>query len=102
MAIDRLQIHVRDGWLRLYTINGADCSLVEGKMKNVGKHFKWRVRTQQEDNHFRIYYQHDYPHGTVETRDTRRFNSLAEAEGFAETMRLTNRIYTHLGDLEKS
>jgi hypothetical protein len=47
-------------------------------MKNMGRHFAWRVRTQQEGKHFRVYYQHDYPHGTVETRDTRHFNSLAE------------------------
>ena len=51
-------------------------------MKNMGRHFKWRVRTQQEGVHFRVYYQHDYPNGTVETRDTRHFNSLAEAEEF--------------------
>jgi hypothetical protein len=68
-------------------------------MKNVGKHLKWRVRTQQEGKHFRVYYQHDYPHGTAENRDPRRFNSLAEAEGFAETMRRTARTYAHLGDL---
>jgi hypothetical protein len=64
-------------------------------MKSVGKHFKWRVRTQQVGKHFCVYYQYDYPHGTVENRDTRRFNSLAEAEEFAETMRRTNRIFTH-------
>jgi hypothetical protein len=62
----------------------------------MSRHFKWRVRTQQEGDHFRVYYQHDYPHGTVETRDTRRFKSLAEAEEFAETMRRMNRIYTNL------
>jgi hypothetical protein len=71
-------------------------------MKSVGKHFKWRVRTQQEGKHFCVYYQYDYPHGTVENRDTRRFNSLAEAEEFAETMRRTNRIFTHLDGIEES
>ena len=71
-------------------------------MKNVGKHFRWRVRIQQEGKRFCVYYQHDYPQGTVENRDTRRFNSLAEAEGFAEIMRRTNRTYTHLGGLEES
>jgi hypothetical protein len=76
---------------------------VEGKkMKNMGRHFKWRVRTQQEGKHVRIYYQHDYPHGTVETRDTRHFNSLAEAEEFAETMRRMNRIFTNLSGAEKA
>ena len=54
------------------------------------------VRTQQESGHFRVYYQHRYPKGPVENRDTRRFNSLEEAEQFAETMRRTNRIYTEL------
>ena len=71
-------------------------------MKNEVKHFRWRVRTQQEGNHFCVYYQHHYPHRTVENRDPRRFNSLAEAEEFAETMRRGNRIYTNLGDLEES
>jgi hypothetical protein len=66
-------------------------------MKNMGRHFKWRVRIQQGE-HFRVYYQHDYPQRTVENRDTRRFNSLAEAEEFAETMRRTNRIYSGLAD----
>ena len=71
-------------------------------MKNEVKHFRWRVRTQQEGKHFCVYYQHDYQHRTVENRDPRRFNSLAEAEEFAETMRRANRIYTNLGDLEES
>ena len=71
-------------------------------MITVGKHFNWRVRTQQEGKHFCVYYQHDYPHGKAENREPRRFNSLAEAEEFAETMRRANRIYTNLGDLEES
>ena len=71
-------------------------------MKNKVRHFQWRVRTQQEGKHFRVYYQHDYSHGTVENRDPRRFNSLAEVEKFAETMRRANRIYMDLGDLEKA
>ena len=58
------------------------------------KHFTWHVRTQQEGGHFRVYYRHDYPNGKVEeTRDTRRFNSLEEAEQFAKTVRRTNRIF---------
>jgi hypothetical protein len=32
----------------------------------------------------------------AENRDTRRFNSLEEAEQFAKEMRRTNRIYTEL------
>ena len=71
-------------------------------MKNEVKHLGWRVRTQHEGKHFYVYYQHDYPHRTVENRDPRRFNSLAEAEEFAETMRRANRMYTNLGDLEES
>jgi hypothetical protein len=71
-------------------------------MKNMGRHFKWRVRTQQEGEHFRVYYQYDYPHGTVEDRNPQRFNSLAEAGEFAETMRRTKRIYTNLVGGEKS
>jgi hypothetical protein len=31
--------------------------------------------------------------GVEETRDTRRFNTLAEAEKFAETMRQVERFY---------
>ena len=50
-------------------------------MKNEVKHFRWRVRTQQEGNHFCVYYQHHYPHRTVENRDPRRFNSLAVSNG---------------------
>ena len=69
-------------------------------MKNEVRHFQWRVRTQQEGKHFRVYYQHDYSHETVENRDPRRFNSLAEAEKFAEISRQS--IYMHLGDLEKA
>jgi hypothetical protein len=36
------------------------------------------------------------------TRDTRHFNSLAEAEEFAETMRRMNRIFTNLSGAEKA
>jgi hypothetical protein len=61
------------------------------------KHYTWHVRVQQEGGHFRVYYQHHYPRGLVEEeRDTRRFNSLEEAEQFAKDMRRTNRIFTGL------
>ena len=60
------------------------------------KHFTWHVRTQQEGGHFRVYYQHRYPKGPVENRDTRRFNSLEEAEQFAKYVRRANRIYAEL------
>ena len=61
------------------------------------KHYSWHVRTQQEGGHFRVYYQHHYPNGIVEeNRDTRRFNSLEEAEQFAKDVRRTNRIFTGL------
>jgi len=33
-------------------------------------------------------YRHHYPNGVEENRDTHRFNTLAEAEKFAETMQL--------------
>ena len=54
------------------------------------------VRIQQEGKHFRVYYQHRYPKGPVENRDTRRFNSLEEAEQFAKKVRRTNRIFRGL------
>ena len=61
------------------------------------KHYNWHVRTQQEGEHFRVYYQHHYPNEIVEeTRDPRRFNSLEEAEQFAKNVRRTNRIFTEL------
>jgi hypothetical protein len=61
------------------------------------KHYNWHVRTQQEGEHFRVYYQHHYPNEIVEeTRDPRRFNSLEEAEQFAKNVRRTNRIFTGL------
>jgi hypothetical protein len=58
------------------------------------KHYNWHVRTQQEGEHFRVYYQHHYPNEIVEeTRDPRRFNSLEEAEQFAK--RPTYQSYLH-------
>jgi hypothetical protein len=61
------------------------------------KHYAWHARIQQEGKHFRVYYQHHYPRGLVEEeRDPRRFNSLKEAEQFAEDLRRTNRIYREL------
>lgn len=54
------------------------------------KHYPWHVRTQQEGEHFRVYYQHHYPN------EIRRFNSLEEAEQFAKNVRRTNRIFTGL------
>ena len=54
-----------------------------------------QVRIQQEDGHFRVYYQHRYPKGPAENRDTRRFNSLEEAEQFAKYVRRV-RIYAEL------
>jgi hypothetical protein len=44
-----------------------------------------------------VFYQHHYPNGVEETRDTRRFNTLAEAERFAETMRQVERFYRNPG-----
>ena len=49
------------------------------------RHYAGHVRIQQEGGDFRIYYQHNFPRGVVEEeRDPRRFNSLEEAEQFAE------------------
>jgi hypothetical protein len=89
--------------LHFCDVDTISAVLLEGKMKNVREHFNWHVRTQQEGKHFCVYYKHDYPHGTFEDRDPRRFNSLAEAEKVADTMRRTNRIYMDpLSGLEKS
>jgi hypothetical protein len=61
------------------------------------KHYTWHARVQQEGQHFRVYYQYHYPRGLLEEeRDPRRFNSLEEAEQFAEDVRRANRIYTEL------
>jgi hypothetical protein len=43
-----------------------------------------------------VFYRHHYPNGIEETRDTHRFNTLAEAEKFAETMRQTERFCRNL------
>jgi len=62
------------------------------------RHYAWKVRIEPEGGHFRIYYQHDFPRGVIEEeRDPRRFNSLEEAEQFAEDVRRANRIFTALG-----
>jgi len=62
------------------------------------RHYAWKVRIDPEGGHFRIYYQHDFPRGVIEEeRDPRRFNSLEEAEQFAEDVRRANRIFTALG-----
>jgi len=60
------------------------------------RHYAWKVRIEPEGGHFRIYYQHDFPRGVIEERDPRRFNSLEEAEKFAEDVRRANRIFTAL------
>jgi hypothetical protein len=61
------------------------------------RHYAWKVRIQQENGQYRIYYQHDFPRGVVEEeRDPRRFKSLEEAEQFAEDVRRANRIFTAL------
>jgi hypothetical protein len=48
---------------------------------------------RRDGEYFRVFYRHDYPSGVEETRDTHRFNTPAEAEKFAETMRKTERFY---------
>ena len=73
-----------------------------GKNEKHGQALQMACTYPAGGGHFRVYYQYDYPHGTVEDRDPQRFNSLAEAEEFAETMRRTKRIYTNLVGGEKS
>ena len=61
------------------------------------KHYNWHVRTQQEGEHFRVYYQHHYSNGIVEeNRDPRRFNSLEEAEQFAKNIRTKSYLHRAL------
>jgi len=61
------------------------------------RHYAWHVRIQHEGGQFRVYYQHHFPRGIVEEeRDPRRFNSLEEAEQFANVVRRANRIFTEL------
>ena len=55
--------------------------------------FKWDVSARRDGEYFRVFYLHHYPNGVEETRDTRRFNTLAEAKKFAETMRQVERYY---------
>jgi hypothetical protein len=59
--------------------------------------FRWEVSARLDGENFRVFYGHHYPSGVEETRDTRRFNTLAEAEKFAETMRQTERFYRNPG-----
>jgi hypothetical protein len=54
---------------------------------------RWDVSARRDGEYFRVFYRHDYPNGVEETRDTHRFNTLAEAEKFAETMRRVERFY---------
>src|SRR5512132_3681484 len=42
--------------------------------------FRWDVSARRDGEYFRVFYRHQYPIGGEETRDTRRFNTLAEAE----------------------
>jgi hypothetical protein len=58
--------------------------------------FAWDVSARRDGEHFRVFYRHHYPNRVEETRDTRRFNTLAEAEKFAEAMRQTERFYRDL------
>jgi hypothetical protein len=58
--------------------------------------FRWDVSARRDGEHFRVFYRHRYPNGVEETRDTRRFNTLAEAEKFAEAMRQAERFYRNL------
>jgi hypothetical protein len=59
--------------------------------------FRWDVSARRDGEYIRVFYRHDYPNGVEETRDTRRFNTLAEAEKFAETMRQVERFYRNPG-----
>ena len=57
--------------------------------------FTWDVSARRDGEHSRVFYRHHYP---VELRKlaTRRFDTLAEAEKFSETMRQTERFYRNL------
>jgi hypothetical protein len=55
--------------------------------------FKWEVSARRDGEYFRVFYRHHYPIGVEETRDMRRFNTPAQAEKFAETMRQVERSY---------
>ena len=55
--------------------------------------FRWNVSARRDGEYFRVFYRHEYPNAVEETRDTHRFNTLAEAEKFAETMRQVERFY---------
>jgi hypothetical protein len=59
--------------------------------------FRWDVVARRDGEYFRVFYRHQYPNAIEETRDTHRFNTLAEAEKFAETMRQTERFYRDPG-----
>jgi hypothetical protein len=59
--------------------------------------FRWKVSARRDGEYFRVFYRHQFPSGVEETRDTHRFNTLAEAETFAETMRKVERCYRNLG-----
>jgi hypothetical protein len=62
-------------------------------LSKYNKKFRWGVSVRRDGEYFRVFYQHHYPAGVEETRDTHRFNTLAEAEKFAETMRQVERFY---------
>jgi hypothetical protein len=59
--------------------------------------FRWDVSARRDGEYFRVFYRHQYPIGVEETRDTHRFNTLAEAEKFAETMRQVEQFYRNPG-----
>ena len=54
---------------------------------------RWHVSARHDGEYFRVFCQHHYPNGIEETRDTHRFNTLAESEKFAEKMRQVERFY---------
>ena len=59
--------------------------------------FRWKISARRDGEYFRVFYQHHYLSGLEETRDTHRFNTLAEAEKFAETVRQAERFYRNPG-----
>jgi hypothetical protein len=62
----------------------------------------FKVSARRDGEYFRVFYQHHYPSSVEETRDPHRFNTLAEAEKFAETMRKAERCYRNLGALTEA
>ena len=56
-----------------------------------------RVFVRQQGAHFRVVYQHQYPHAVEEVVYTQRFNTSEEAQKFIDDGLRAQRIYRSLG-----